>query len=162
MVKSRNQMILYLTAPLTEKYVYKFPSQREAWGSLPSFQNHILHVYFSRDLWENIFLRGKRRTDSDLISQLWKPYLRSSKLLACWNQLGWEGRSGLELGMVVDHGLVERGSSQVIRSSIQSSDLSMNCSSWVIECLCFQPLEQLQHTGIRFLMFFHSIIHYSF
>jgi len=37
---------------------------------------------------ENNFLRGKRRNDSDLISQLWKPYLKSSKPLACWNQLG--------------------------------------------------------------------------
>ena len=37
MVKSRNQMILDLTAPLTEKSVYKVPSQREAWGYLPSF-----------------------------------------------------------------------------------------------------------------------------
>ena len=36
-VKSRNQMILDLTAPLTEKYAYKGLSQREAWGSLPSF-----------------------------------------------------------------------------------------------------------------------------
>ena len=36
MVKSRNQMILDLIAPLTEKSVYKVTSQREAWGSLPS------------------------------------------------------------------------------------------------------------------------------
>ena len=33
MVKSRNQMILDLTASLTEKYAYKNPSQKEAWGS---------------------------------------------------------------------------------------------------------------------------------
>ena len=36
---------------------------------------------------ETNFLRGKMRIDSDLISQLGKPYLRRSKLLACWNQL---------------------------------------------------------------------------
>ena len=37
MVKSRNEAILDLIAHLTEKYVYKFSSQREAWGSDLSF-----------------------------------------------------------------------------------------------------------------------------
>jgi len=37
MVKSRNERILDLTAPLTEMSSYKDPSQREAWGSLSSF-----------------------------------------------------------------------------------------------------------------------------
>ena len=37
MVKSRNEMIHNLTAPLTEKSVNKVPSQREAWGYIPSF-----------------------------------------------------------------------------------------------------------------------------
>ena len=87
-VNSRNQMILDLTSPLTKNSVYKVPSQREAWGSLPYFWLIIISsCLFSREFLENIFLRGKRRTDSDLIYQLRKPYLRISKLLACWNQL---------------------------------------------------------------------------
>ena len=44
MVKSRNQMILDLTAPLTEKSVYKFPIQEEAWGSLPYFWDSLFCV----------------------------------------------------------------------------------------------------------------------
>ena len=81
-------MILDLTPPLTEKYVYKVPSQRQGSGSLPSFWIYYSARLFSREFLENIFLRGKRRTDSNLISLLGKPYIRSSKLLACWNQLG--------------------------------------------------------------------------
>ena len=81
-------MILDLTTHLTEKSFYKVPRQRDAWGYLPYFWSHYSSLLFSRELLENVFLRGKRRTDSDLIYQLGKPYLRISKLLACWNQLG--------------------------------------------------------------------------
>ena len=112
MVKSRNQIILDLTASLTENFVYKDPSQREAWRSIPSFWNYYSVWFFSREYLENIFLREKRRTDSNLISQLGNPYLRSSNLLACWNHLGGYG---LKRGMVLSHGWVERGSSQLIR-----------------------------------------------
>ena len=63
-------MILDLIAPLTEKYVYKIPSQIEAWGSDLSFGVIILPVYFSSEFLENIFMKGKRRTDPDLIYQL--------------------------------------------------------------------------------------------
>ena len=38
-----------------------------------------------------------------------------------------EGESGLEPGTISDHGWVERGSFQVIQSSIERSDLPMNC-----------------------------------
>ena len=40
-VKSRNQMILGLTTPLTEKYTYKDPSKREAWESSIFFEEHF-------------------------------------------------------------------------------------------------------------------------
>ena len=66
MVKSRNQMILDLTAPLTEKYVYKVPIQREARGSLPSFGVLILPDYSQESSWRTFFLRGKRRIDLEL------------------------------------------------------------------------------------------------
>ena len=87
MVKLRNQMILDLIAPLPEKSVYKVQSQREAWGDISSFWSHYTSWLFSRNFLENIFLRGKRRTYPGLISELGKPYLRSSKLLACWNEI---------------------------------------------------------------------------
>ena len=51
MVKSRNQMIRDLTAPLTKKFVYKFPSQREAWGYLPYFGVIILPDYSQESSW---------------------------------------------------------------------------------------------------------------
>ena len=40
-----------------------------------------------REFLENISVRGRRRTDPNLIYELGKSHLRSSKLLACWNQL---------------------------------------------------------------------------
>ena len=63
-VKSRNQGFLDLTAPLIEKYAYKYPSQREAWGSSLFFGDSYSFLLFSREFLNNIFLRGKRRTDS--------------------------------------------------------------------------------------------------
>ena len=51
MVKSRNQMILDLTAPLTEKSDYKVLSQREAWGSLPCFGVIIFPDYSQESSW---------------------------------------------------------------------------------------------------------------
>ena len=54
MVITRNQMILDLTTPLTEKYAYKNPSQRKDWGHLliiPKFYliilKRVLGEYFS-------------------------------------------------------------------------------------------------------------------
>ena len=47
------------------------------------------------------------------------------------------GGSRLKPGTVPGHGWVERGSSQVIQSSIERSDLPMNCYYWVIECASF-------------------------
>ena len=40
MVKSRNEAILDLTAPLTEKSAYKVLSQGKAWGLDLSFWSH--------------------------------------------------------------------------------------------------------------------------
>ena len=79
-------MNLDLTAPFPEKYVYKSPSQREAWGSLD--YSIILPDYSQESSWRNFFLRGKRKPIQNPLSQIGKPYLRSSKLLASWNQLG--------------------------------------------------------------------------
>ena len=58
-------MILDLNAPFPEKSVYKYPSQRETWGSFLLF--HDFTLLFSREFLESIFVRGKRRTDPDLI-----------------------------------------------------------------------------------------------
>ena len=60
MVESRNQRILDLTAPLTEKYVYKVPSQREAWGSHLSFlESSLCLIIFKRVLGEHFPKRKK-------------------------------------------------------------------------------------------------------
>ena len=66
-VISRIQMILDLTAPFLEKYVYKDPSQRESWGYtylsiLEGFHNSTLLL--SREFMENIFLKRKNETDT--------------------------------------------------------------------------------------------------
>ena len=62
-------------------------------------------------------MEGKRRTDPYLIHQLGNPTLGSLSYLHVGVQLG--GGSRLKLGMVLGHGWVERGSSQVIWSSKQ-------------------------------------------
>ena len=59
MVVSRNQMILDLTTPFLEKYVYKNPSQREAWGS---FDYSKIPLDYSQEIsWRTFFLSGKRK-----------------------------------------------------------------------------------------------------
>ena len=54
----------------------------------------------------------------------------------------------LKLGTVLGHGWVERGSSQVILSTKQSSDLS-----WIVNVgylsVQVQPLTELQFTGMN-------------
>ena len=47
-------MIIDLTTPLTENSVYKDPSQREAWGSLPFFGIIILPDYSQESSWRTI------------------------------------------------------------------------------------------------------------
>ena len=87
-VKSRNEVIMALTAPLAEKCVYKVSSQGKAWGSHLSFGKSLFCLfYFSSEFLENNFLKEKRRTDPHVLYELGKPYLRRSKLLACWNEL---------------------------------------------------------------------------
>ena len=60
MVKSRNQMILDLTAPLTKKFIYKVPSQREAWGSLPSFWESLFCLIFLKKVLGEHFPKRKK------------------------------------------------------------------------------------------------------
>ena len=56
-------MILYLTAPLTKKYAYKNPSQREAWG--PFYYSIIVPDYSQECSWRTFFLREKKRIDTE-------------------------------------------------------------------------------------------------
>ena len=51
-------MILDLIAPLTEKYSYKNPSEREAWGYF--CYSIILPDYSQENSWRTFFLRGKK------------------------------------------------------------------------------------------------------
>ena len=117
-VKSRNEVIMDLTAPLAEKCVYKVSSQGKAWELIYILDSLFCLFYFSSEFLENNFLKEKRRTDPHVLYELGKPYLRSSKLLACWNQLRgiWiETRNAYRSWF---GGWVERGSSQVIWPSI--------------------------------------------
>ena len=50
-------MILDLTAPLPEKFVYKNPGQREAWGYFDD--SIILPNYSQESYWRAFFQRGK-------------------------------------------------------------------------------------------------------
>ena len=56
-------MILDLTAPLTEKYSYINPSEREAWGYF--CYSIILPDYSQESSWKTFFLGGKRRIDPE-------------------------------------------------------------------------------------------------
>ena len=55
-------MILDLTAPLNEKYAYKNPSKREAWGSF--CDSIILPDYSQESLGEHFFPKRKNETDT--------------------------------------------------------------------------------------------------
>ena len=66
MVISRNQMIIDLTAPFPEKYVYKNPSQREAWGSLD--YSIILLDDIQESSWRTFFQREKMKLIQNLLS----------------------------------------------------------------------------------------------
>ena len=117
-IKSRNEAILDLTAPFTENFVYKVSSQGKAWELIYLLESLFCVYYFSSEFLGNNFLKEKRRTDLRVLYKLGKPYLRSSKLLACWNQLRgiWiETRNAYRSWF---GGWVERGSSQVIWPSI--------------------------------------------
>ena len=64
-------MILDLTAPFFEKYVYKDPIQREAWGPIyPSIylsfeESIILLDNIQGSSWRTFFLRGKIRIHTE-------------------------------------------------------------------------------------------------
>ena len=79
-------MILDLTSPLSEKCSYKNPSQTKAWGYF--CYSRILRYYCQESSWRTFFLRGKMKIDSKHQIEIGKPYLRISKLHACWNELG--------------------------------------------------------------------------
>ena len=71
--------------------------------------------YSQESSWRTVFLRGKRRTDSDLISELGSLTLGAISYFHVGTS---SGGSKFKPGMVPGHGWVERGSSQVIHSSI--------------------------------------------
>ena len=66
-------MILDLTTHFPEKYVYKNPKQREAWGShsiyisiyLSLDDSRILPDYPKESSWRRFFLRGKGTTNTE-------------------------------------------------------------------------------------------------
>ena len=61
MVKSRNQMILDLTAPFTEKSSYK-KKDKERLGDLLYLDDSIIVPHYSQESsWRTFFLRGKKR-----------------------------------------------------------------------------------------------------
>ena len=68
-VISRNQMILGLTAPFPKNSIYKYLSQREAWG-LPIYlfleNSIILPNNIQESSWSLFFLRGKMKNDTEL------------------------------------------------------------------------------------------------
>ena len=121
-VKSRNGVIMDLTAPLAKKCVYKVSSQGKAWELIYLLESLFSLYYFSSEFLENNFLKEKRRTDPHVLYELGKPYLRSSKLLACWNQLtgiwietrnaswswfgGWVERCSLQKFIMIINSLV--------------------------------------------------------
>ena len=53
-------MILDLTAPLTEKYVYKVPSQGQARGSLPTFWESLLFLIILKRVLGEHFPKRKK------------------------------------------------------------------------------------------------------
>ena len=56
-------MILDLTCPFPENYVYKYTRDRETWGSFD--YSIILLDYSQESSWRTFFLRGKMRIDSE-------------------------------------------------------------------------------------------------
>ena len=82
-IKSRNQGFIDLTAPLTKKSVYKDSSQEKAWGSNVD-RGELLFCLFCSQVfsWRTFPTREKELIQNWLPVR--KPYLWSSKLLACW------------------------------------------------------------------------------
>ena len=99
---------------MTEKYVYKVSRQGKACSSDLSFGVIVLPIYFSSEFSENIFLKWKKRIDRGLIYQLENLTLGALSYLHVGTS---SGGSRLKPKIVLGHGWVERGSSQVIRSS---------------------------------------------
>ena len=56
-------MIICLTAPLSENYAYRNPTQREAWVTF--HYSIILPDYSQESSWRTFLLRGNRRIDSE-------------------------------------------------------------------------------------------------
>ena len=118
------------------KIVFKYPSQRNAWRSL-DFPSILVDYYSPKSSWRAFFQREKGN------------WYRTSNLRYKILNLGAlsyfhvgtsSGGSGWKLGTFRGHGWVEHGSSQVIRLSIQRSDLFVNllmlgnwmCKFWAI------------------------------
>ena len=106
-------MVLDLIAHFPKKYVYKDPSQREAWGSFD--YSMILPGYSQESSWRAFFPRGK----SNWYRTFYPRYGSLTLGALIYLHVGTNSRvSRFKLKMVPGHGWVERGSSQVIRLSI--------------------------------------------
>ena len=114
-VKSRNESILDLTAPLTEKSSYKVSSQGKDWGPHLSFGVIILPILFLKWILGEQFPERKKENWSRLDIQNY-----DSLTLDALSYLHVEtslGGSRLKPGTVSIHGWEERGSPQVIQLS---------------------------------------------
>ena len=66
-VKSRNEVIMDLTAPLAERCVYKVLSQGKAWELIYPSDSLFCLFYFSSEFLVNNFFKEKRRTDPHVL-----------------------------------------------------------------------------------------------
>ena len=82
-------MILDLIGSLTEKNLPIKTQSKESLGDLLLFGNSIILPDYSQESsWRVFFPKRKIKLIHNLLSQIGKTYLKRSKLLACWNQLG--------------------------------------------------------------------------
>ena len=59
--------------PLTKKYVYKDSSHGKPWGSDLSLEESFSTYFSLKKFLKKIFLKGKMRTDPDLIYEIGNP-----------------------------------------------------------------------------------------
>ena len=137
---------------MTEKFVYKVSSQGKAWGSDLYFErDYSTYLFLKWILGEHFHEEKKRKTDPHLIYQLGNLTLGALSYLHVGTS---SRRSRLKPGMVLGHGWVERGSSQVIQSSsieFRPAYELLMLLNWVCK---FQPLKELQFWVMRFLFHF--------
>ena len=132
---------------MAKKCVYKVSSQGKAWELIYILESLFCVFYFSSEFLENNFLKEKGELIHTCYTSYGNPTLGGLSYLHVGTSLGW---SKLKPGMVLGHGLVERGSSQVIHPSnteVISSYELLILVNWVSR---FQPLKELQFLGMRF------------